>query len=205
MDNLALIYESNAIVSPQTFRENLVNDILYYHENNKVEKRDALLAHITEAETEYLVEQGLVNEIFGGAPAQRSIGGAIKDKVAGAFKGEESGTRNKLTEIYQKVWAEYMNYVRHISTYAKQQRGLGGNAPTAPESADTLVDFLMKVLKIDPKIINAAFTGAGQAQDAPSLAKKDIGAIIYKALQLRYQGNGTPAAYQSKFQLPASL
>jgi hypothetical protein len=204
MDNLALIYESNTIVNPQTFRENLVNDILYYHENNKVEKRDALLTHITEAETEYLVEQGLVNEIFG-APSQRGFVQSAKDKVAGVFGGQESGTRNKLTEIYQKVWAEYINYVKHISTYAKQQRGLGGNSSVAPESADTLVDFLMKVLKIDPKIINAAFTSAGQAQDAPSLAKKDVGAIIYKTLQLRYQGNGTPAAYQSKFQLPASL
>ena len=207
MDNLALTYESHSLINQNNFRESLVRDILYYHEQNKIEKRDALLQHITEAETAYLIEQGLIHEIFGGAPSQRGVWGAVKDTVAGAAGGQESGIRNKLVEVYKQVWAEWINYTNHLSTQSKQQRGLGNTANTGNVTPDTLVNFFMNILKLDPKIINAAFKASSVDQaSTEALDKKTAGAIIYKALQLRYQGTGAAAQqYQSKFQLPASL
>lgn len=211
MDNLALTYESHSLINQNNFRESLVRDILYYHEQNKIEKRDALLQHITEAETAYLIEQGLIHEIFGRPPSQRGVGGAIKDKIAGAVGGQESGMRNKLVKVYQQVWDEWKNYAKHLDTSIKQQRGLGntqGQTQTNRKNPKALDDFLRMLLNKNPKhlaIINAAMKAAGVG-NANEINDKIAGAAIYKSLEGHYQATqATSAAYTPRMQLPASL
>jgi uncharacterized protein YecA (UPF0149 family) len=210
MDNLALIYETSSIVNSNAVRPQLINDIKYYHFHEKFEKRDELFEHVTDAELGILIAEGVVPEAF--EPRQRSMWQAAKDKVGGALGGQESGSRNKIVELYQKVWAEYIKYTKHLSTtannYAAQQRGLGNtSAPqnTNAMTGDNMTEFLLKVLKLDPKVINAAFKQSNVQQDAPTIDKKQAGAIIYKALQLRYQSAAPQQQYTPSFQLPQSL
>ncbi len=212
MDNLALVYETNAIVNSNAIRSQLINDIRYYHNNEKFDKRNLLFEHVTDAELNLLISEGILPEAF--EPRQRSLWQATKDKVAGAMGGQESGTRNKLINLYQQVWAEYMKYVKHISTsannYAAQQRGLGNTSVQANTNAmtgESMTEFLLNILKLDPKIVNATFKQNNVQQDSPTLEKNQAGAIIYKALQLRYQGASAPAQqqYTPSLQLPQSL
>lgn len=210
MDQLALIYETSTIVGSNALRSQLMLEIEHYHHVNNTTKRDELLESITDAEMGYLVDRGILQEAWG-TPSQRGGWQAAKDKVAGAFGGQESGTRNKLVELYKKVWTEYVQYVKGLSQHNQRQKGLGGGSPNqaiGTMTPESIVDFLMG-FGFDPKIINQLSKDFGfqQDDDATTLAKKDVGNILYKALQLRYQSaqGQKPAQYKPSFQLPPSL
>ena len=219
MDKLALLYETNAIVGSNAVRPQLMRDIMYYHEQNNQNKLDTLLESITDAEMEYLIDRGIVQELFGrSAPNMR--GGMMqsaKDKVAGKFGGQESGMRNKLVEVYKQVWAEWINYSKQLTQYAAQQKGLGGNVDKRANMAtpDNLVTFLQSIGFGDKVItqISNEFrfhkkdeTGAKMDYDTQNgLNKEEVGKILYRALQLQYQGTVQQPKYQSSFKLPKSL
>ena len=217
MDNLALIYETSSIVNSNAVRPQLINDIKYYHFHEKFEKRDELLEHITEAEMEYLIGDGLLLEIFGQAPSQRGMMGAMKDKVAGAMGGQESGMRNKLVEVYKKVWAEWIAYSKQLSQYAAQQKGLGAGTDkrVSMSTPDNVVSFLQSI-GFNDKVIGQLgkefpfhkkdATGSKTDFDNQNPLDKDtVGKVLYRALQLQYQGSVQQPKYQPSFQLPQSL
>ena len=168
---------------------------------------------------EYLIDRGIMQEAFGqGAPNVRGgIMQSAKDKVAGKFGGQESGMRNKLVEVYKQVWTEWINYSKQLTQYAAQQKGLGGDVDKRASMAtpDNLVTFLQSI-GFGDKVINQISNefrfhkkdAAGDKMDYDTqngLNKEEVGKILYRALQLQYQGTVQQPKYQSSFKLPPSL
>lgn len=216
MDQLALIYETSSIVGSNALRSQLMMEIEHYHRVNNSAKRDMLIESITEAEMNYLIDRGILQEVWGGAPNQRGMLQAGKDKLVGAFGGQESGTRNKLVELYKKVWTEYINFIKSRKQSQSRMRGLGGQ-PTQGVSGDmtydSIVTFLIgfgmnKIVTVLAKEFPFRDTRTQNYDTATKLDKKKVGEILYRALQLYYQGQSqqqTQTNYRPSFQLPPSL
>lgn len=217
MDQLALIYETSSIVGSNALRPQLLMEIEHYHRVNNSAKRDMLIESITEAEMNYLIDRGILQEVWGGAPNQRSMGQAVKDKLVGTFGGVESDTRNKLLKIYTKMWYEYINFVKSRKQSQSQMRGLGGQQPTQGVSGDMTYDSIVtflngfglnKIVTVLAKEFPFRDTRTQNYDDATKLDKKKVGLILRRALEIYYQGQlqkQTQTNYRPSFQLPPSL
>jgi hypothetical protein len=136
-----------------------------------------------------LIEEGL----FGfGAPNQRGILRKTADAITSRMGGIKGQTRNKLIEIYQKVWKEF-------NTYIKKQSALGNdNAATFGN-----VQKFLGQLGIDPALIGTTFTNGEYAMvdQATTQSKNDLAKFIYQVLQAHYQGGKT----NTKYRPPANI
>lgn len=136
-----------------------------------------------------LIEEGL----FGfGTPNQRGILRKTADAITSRMGGIKGQTRNKLIEIYQKVWKEF-------STYLKKQSALGN------DDAGTFanVQKFLHHLGLDAALIGNTFANSEFAQVDQTLVqdKNALAKFIYQVLQAYYQGGKPQVRYRPPNQI----
>ena len=122
-------------------------------------------------------------------PRQRTAWQGVKDRTIGALGGKVSSSRNKLTDIYNKVWAEY-------TKSSKKQSGIKNTSGGIVYTIDNAQD-LLETMGVDPAIIQQVATSGGYGD-----SREDAGAFIYAVLQAKY---GQGAAYKPSFKLPPKI
>ena len=142
---------------------------------------------------EIIDEKAIEEAWFGlGTPNQRGKTRALWDKAAGKMGGLKAQTRNKLIEVYQKVWNEFSNYLKKQSALGNDQAG----------TFSTVQKFLNH-LGLDAALIGNTFNNSEFAQVDQTLAqdKKALAKFIYQVLQAYYQGVKPQVGYRPPNQI----
>lgn len=138
-------------------------------------------------------EKAIEEAWFGlGTPNQRGKTRALWDKAAGKMGGVKAQTRNKLIEVYQKVWKEFNNYL-------KKQAGLGNDQAATFATVQKFLNHVgLDAALIGNTFTNGEFAGVDQTlvQDKNALAK-----FVYQVLQAYYQGGKPQVGYRPPNQI----
>lgn len=141
-----------------------------------------------------LIDSKIIEEAwFGlGTPNQRGKTRALWDKAAGKMGGVKAQTRNKLIEVYQKVWKEFNNYL-------KKQSALGNDQAATFASLQKFLNHVgLDAALIGNTFTNGEFASVDQTlvQDKNALAK-----FVFQVLQAYYQGGKPQVGYRPPSQI----